>query len=296
MSEPRPRLFLVDGNSFVFRAFFGVPPRSTSSGLPTNAILGFTNMMVDLLRRHRPEYIAVVLDAGKENFRHRLFAGYKSQRPKLPADLIPQLPYLRSVLDALGLPAVELADYEADDVIASLCKAFADPERRITVVSTDKDLMQLVGDGVDLLDAARGRWIDALAVRRKFGVAPAQVIEVMGLMGDAVDNIPGVRGIGAKTAAALIQKFHSLENLFERLEEIDALELRGAARLRRLLTDGRESAFLSRALATVKSDLALRVELDDLRARGFSLEKLRALCTKLEFFNLLAIFGRERAA
>ena len=296
MSEPRPRLFLVDGSSYIFRAFFGVPPRFNSQGLPTNAILGFTNMMVDLLRKHRPDYIAVVLDAGKENFRHRLFAGYKSQRPKAPADLIPQLAYLRPVLEALGLPAIELADYEADDVIASLCKAFADPERRITVVSADKDLMQLVGEGVDLLDAARGRWIGAAEVRQKFGVLPDQVIEVMGLMGDAVDNIPGVRGIGAKTAMALIQRFHSLENLFERLDEIETFELRGAARLRRLLADGRESAFLSRALATVKSDLPLTVALDDLCTRGFHLEKLRTLFTELEFFSLLSIFGREQAA
>jgi len=296
MSEPRPRLFLVDGSSYIFRAFFGVPLRFNTQGLPTNAILGFTNMMVDLLRRHRPEYIAVVLDAGKENFRHRLFAGYKSQRPKLPSALIPQLPYLRPVLDALGLPAIELADYEADDVIASLCKAFADPERRITVVSADKDLMQLVGDGVNLLDATRRRWIGAAEVRQKFGVLPRQVIEVMGLMGDAVDNIPGVRGIGAKTAMALIQRFHSLENLFERLDEIETFELRGAARLRRLLTEGRESAFLSRALATVKSDLPLTVALDDLGSRGFRLEKLRMLFTELEFFSLLSIFGREQAA
>ena len=296
MSEPRLRLFLVDGSSYIFRAFFGVPLRFNSRGLPTNAILGFTNMMVDLLRRHRPEYIAVVLDAGKENFRHRLFAEYKSQRPKAPPDLIPQLAYFRPVLEALGLPAIELADYEADDVIASLCKAFADPERRITVVSADKDLMQLVGDGVDLLDAARGRRIGAAEVRQKFGVLPGQVIEVMGLMGDAVDNIPGVRGIGAKTAMALIQRFHSLENLFERLDEIEAFELRGAARLRRLLADGRESAFLSRALATVRSDLPLAVTLDDLSARGFHLEKLRTLFTELEFFSLLSIFGREQAA
>jgi 5'-3' exonuclease len=296
MSESRPRLFLIDGSSYIFRAFFGVPPRFNSQGLPTNAILGFTNMMVDLLRKHRPDYIAVVLDAGKENFRHRLFASYKSQRPKAPADLIPQLGYLRPVLEALGLPAIELADYEADDVIASLCKAFAAPERSITVVSADKDLMQLVGDGVDLLDASRGRWIGADEVRQKFGVLPGQVIEVMGLMGDAVDNIPGVRGIGAKTAMALIQRFHSLENLFERLDEIETFELRGAARLRRLLADGRESAFLSRALATVKSDLPLTVALDDLCTRGFHLEKLRRLFTELEFFSLLSIFGREQAA
>jgi 5'-3' exonuclease len=296
VNETLPRLFLVDGSSYFFRAYFGIPPRSTSAGLPTNAILGFTNMMIDLVRRHRPEYVAVALDAGKENFRHQMFADYKGHRPKPPPDLIPQLPYLRPVLDALGIPAFELRGYEADDVIASLCKTFAGPERRITVVSADKDLMQLVGNGIELYDGARGRWIGTAEVRQKFGVSPELIIEVMGLMGDAVDNIPGVRGIGAKTAMALIQKFRSLENLFARLDEVENFELRGAARLHRLLTDGREIAFLSRALATVRSDLPLAVKLDDLSARGFSLEKLRALLTELEFFSLLSIFCRERAA
>lgn len=296
MSESRPRLFVIDGSSYIFRAFFGVPPRSTSGGLPTNAILGFTHMMIDLLRRHRPEYIAVALDAGRENFRHRLFADYKKHRLEPPADLRPQLPYFRAVLDALGVGWIELSGYEADDVIATLCKNFAAPERTVAVVSADKDLMQLVAEGVDLLDSARGRWIGTAEVRQKFGVLPGQVIEVMGLMGDAVDNIPGVRGIGAKTATALIQRFHSLENLFERLEEIEMFELRGAARLRRLLADGRESAFLSRALATVRTDLPLGIGLDDLRTREFCLEKLRALFTELEFFNLLRLFGRAQAA
>jgi len=219
MSEPCPRLFLVDGSSFIFRAFFGIPPRVNLNGLPTNAIFGFTNMMLRLLKRYQPEYVVVALDAGRETFRHRLFAGYKGNRPKPPMDLVLQLPYFRHVLEALRVVLVELPGYEADDIIATLCQTFARQGCKVTVVSGDKDLMQLVADGIGLFDSAKQRWIDAAAVKEKFGVLPEQVIEVMGLMGDAVDNIPGVRGIGAKTAVALIQRFHSLLLQFLRCEQ-----------------------------------------------------------------------------
>jgi 5'-3' exonuclease len=181
--------------------------------MPTNAIFGFTNMLLKLLNQHRPEYVMVALDAGRETFRNQMFAAYKGHRPEAPADLIPQFPYFRKILDALSVMLLELSGYEADDIIATLCKTLGCQDCEITVVSSDKDLMQLVTDHVKLLDSAKDRWIGADQVREKFGVAPEQVIQVMGLMGDAVDNIPGVKGIGEKTAITLIQQFGTLENL-----------------------------------------------------------------------------------
>ena len=243
MSEPTPRLFLIDGSSYIFRAFYAIPALNNAAGLPTNAIFGFTNILLKFLKQYKPEYVAVALDAGRETFRNEMFAAYKGNRPEAPADLIPQFPYFRKVLDALNLPLLELPGYEADDIIATLCDRLADKGCELVVVSSDKDLMQLVTNGVKLLDSAKDRWIGTDEVREKFGVSPEQVIEVMGLMGDAVDNIPGVKGIGEKTAGALIQQFQTLENLYDHLDEIEQMKLRGAARVRKILEAGKTPPF-----------------------------------------------------
>jgi 5'-3' exonuclease len=296
MRAPCPRVFLIDGSSYIFRAFFAIPPLTNANGLPANAIFGFTNMMLKLLNQHQPEYVMVALDAGRENFRNDMFAAYKAHRPKPPSDLVPQLPYFRKVLDAFNLFLLEQPGYEADDIIATLCKTLGGAGSEIVVVSSDKDLMQLVAGQIKLLDSAKGRWIGASEVEQKFGVSPAQVIEVIGLMGDAVDNIPGVKGIGAKTAMALIRQFHSLENLYARLDEIDQCNLPGAARIRKTLETGKERAFLSRQLAKLKADVPVEVALADLRRRAPDMEKVRVLFTELGFFNLLKLLEHWHAA
>ena len=294
MNDPLARLFLVDGSAYIFRAFFAVPPLNNSQGLPTNAIFGFTNMMLRFLKRYNPDYIAIALDAGRETFRNEMFAQYKGNRPEAPADLIPQFPYIRKVVDSLNLPLLELNGYEADDIIATLCEGMASDVAEIVVVSSDKDLMQLVTNGTKLLDSAKDRWISNAEVKEKFGVPPEQVIEVMGLMGDAVDNIPGVRGIGEKTAIALIQEFGSLENLFDNIDKVEQMKLRGAARVRNILANGKDAAFLSRALATVKRDVPLDFHLDRFRYQGYDSDKVKALFTELEFTNLLKLLDAGR--
>jgi 5'-3' exonuclease len=296
MTDPCPRLFLIDGSSYIFRAFFAIPPLTNASGMPTNAIFGFTNMMLKLVKQHQPEYVMVALDAGRETFRNQMIAAYKGHRPEPPADLIPQFPYFRKILDALNVVLLELSGYEADDIIATLCKTLGRQDCEITVVSSDKDLMQLVTDRIKLLDSAKERWIGADQVREKFGVAPEQVIQVMGLMGDPVDNIPGVKGVGEKSAVALIQQFQSLENLFVHLDDVEKSTLRGAARIRKILEEGKEKAFLSRELATVKRDVPIQVVLTDLRARSPDLEKVRVLFNELGFFNLLKLLEFEQPA
>jgi DNA polymerase-1 len=289
MTDQAQRLFLIDGSAYIFRAFFAIPPLTNSAGLPTNAIFGFTNILLKFLKQYQPHYVAVALDAGRVTFRNDMFADYKGNRPEAPADLIPQFPYFRKVLDALNLPLLELPGYEADDIIATLCERLAQPGCELVVVSSDKDLMQLVTNGIKLLDSAKDRWIGKEEVREKFGVSPEQVIEVMGLMGDAVDNIPGVKGIGEKTASALIQQFQTLENLFEHLDDIEQMKLRGAKRIRQILETGKDKAFLSRDLATVKRDVPIDVGLPELQFAGFNLEKTRALFTELEFTNLIKL-------
>jgi len=289
MSELIPRLFLIDGSAYIFRAFFAIPHLTNAAGLPTNAIFGFTNILLKFLKQYQPEYVAVALDAGRVTFRNEMFAGYKGNRPEAPADLIPQFPYFRKVLDALNVPLLELPGYEADDIIATLCERMSGQPCELVVVSSDKDLMQLVTNGIKLLDSAKDRWIGREQVLEKFGVAPEQVTEVMGLMGDAIDNIPGVKGIGEKTAGALIQQFHSLENLFAHLDEIEGMKLRGAARVRQILEAGKDSAFLSRQLATVKRDVPIDTGLEELKFTGFNHEKSRELFTELEFTNLIKL-------
>ena len=289
MTDQPPRLFLIDGSAYIFRAFFAIPPLSNAAGLPTNAIFGFTNILLKFLKQYQPHYVAVALDAGRVTFRNEMFADYKGNRPEAPADLIPQFPYFRKVLDALNLPLLELPGYEADDIIATLCERLANQGCELVVVSSDKDLMQLATNGIKLLDSAKDRWIGKDEVREKFGVSPEQVIEVMGLMGDAVDNIPGVKGIGEKTAGALIQQFQTLENLFEHLDDVEQMKMRGAKRIRQILEDGKDKAFLSRDLATVKRDVPIDIALPELQFTGFNLEKIRTLFTELEFTNLIKL-------
>jgi len=282
-----PCVYLIDGSSYIFRAFFALPPLSNASGLPTHAIYGFTNMTLKFLKTYRPEYLAVVLDAGRETFRNQIYQDYKSNRPEAPPDLIPQFPYIRKVLEAMNVTVLELRGYEADDLIATAAKYFSTQGTQVIIVSGDKDLMQLVADGVKLLDSGKDKWIGVDGVREKFGVEPDKVVEVMGLMGDSTDNIPGVKGIGEKTAIALIQKYHTLENLFDHLHEMETTGLKGVERIRKALIAGKDAAFLSRDLATVRTDVPIQVELEDLRYQGSRREKLQGLFTELEFTNLL---------
>ena len=282
-----PCVYLVDGSSYIFRAFFALPPLSNSSGLPTHAIYGFTTMTLKFLKRYQPVYLAVLLDAGRVTFRNHLYQEYKSNRPEAPPDLIPQFPYIRKVLQAMNIAVLELQGYEADDLIATLSGFFSAQGARVVIVSGDKDLMQLVGEGVSLLDTAKDKWITIDGVKEKFGVEPRRVVEVMGLMGDPSDNIPGVKGIGEKTAIALIQRYHSLENLYDHLQELEETGLKGIERIRKALVAGKDAAFLSRELATVRTDVPIQLTLKDLHYQGWQSEKLRELFVELNFTKLI---------
>lgn len=287
MPRLRPVLYLIDASSYVYRAFFALPPLTNASGVPTNAVYGFTTMLLKLLREAAPEYIAVVFDAPGPTFRDALFERYKANRPAMPDDLAAQFPLIHEVVAAFALPALAVPGVEADDVIASVAARLAGPEVDVVVVTSDKDLMQVVSDHVQLWDTMHDRRCDREGVRQRLGVEPERVVEVMGLMGDSIDNIPGIRGIGEKTATALITRFGSIEQLLGHLDELAASDLRGAKKLAAVLREQADTARLSRDLATVRRDVPVAGSLEDFRYRRPDANALRPIFTRLGFQRLV---------
>src|SRR5437868_11513945 len=219
-------LYLVDGSGYLFRAYHALPPLSRKAdGLPTGAVSGFSNMLWKLLQDlrdgDRPTHLAVIFDAGKTTFRNAFYPQYKANRPDPPDDLIPQFPLVRAATRAFGVACIEEPGFEADDLIATYARCAREAGARTTIVSSDKDLMQLVVDGeIELFDTMKNKRIATAEVMERFGVPPSKVVEVQALAGDTTDNVPGVRGIGVKTAAELINAFGDLESLLNRLDEI----------------------------------------------------------------------------
>ena len=218
--NPDRHLILVDGSGYIFRAFHALPPMTNPAGVPVNAVFGFTQMLANFLSKHAGSHIAVVFDASRATFRNQIYADYKAHRPEAPEELKPQFGLIREATDAFCVARVELDGYEADDLIAAYATAFAKDGGNVTIVSSDKDLMQLVDDRIRMLDPIKQKPIHAAEVMEKFGVAPEKVVEVQALAGDSTDNIPGVPGIGIKTAAQLIEQFGDVETLLSRLSEI----------------------------------------------------------------------------
>jgi DNA polymerase-1 len=276
----RPTLFIVDGSSYIYRAYHAIRPLFTSTGIPTNAVYGFTTMLLKLLREWQPTYLVVAFDHPAPSFRKAMFEAYKATRPPTPDDLVPQLKLVREVARAFNIPQVEVEGFEADDVIATLT-ARARDHADVTIVSTDKDLMQLVDERVRLLDTMRDKVFGPAEVREKYGVEPAQMIEVLGLMGDSSDNIPGVPGIGEKTAAQLIREHGTIEGVLARVDEV------AGEKRRQSLREHAEQARLSRRLAIVRTDVPLPFDLEALRVRPPDREKLAEVLSRLEFHSLM---------
>ncbi|MFZ5610326.1 MAG: DNA polymerase I [Pseudomonadota bacterium] len=259
MAEDK-HLYLVDGSGYIFRAYHKLPPLTDPAGTPVGAVYGFTTMLLklqqDLNDQEHPTHLAVIFDAARKTFRSDIYPAYKTNRPPPPEDLVPQFPLTRDAVRALGIPCVESPGFEADDIIASYAEEAKRHGWKVTIVSSDKDLMQLVGDGVDLFDSMNNRHLDAAAVRQKFGVPPDQVIDVQALMGDAIDNVPGVPGIGPKTAAQLIETYGDLETLLAHASEIKQPKRRES------LIAFADQARLSKQLVTLRRDVDLPVPLD----------------------------------
>ena len=278
-------VFLVDGSSYIFRAYHALPPLSRKSdGLQVNAVLGFCNMLWKLLREmppdHRPTHLAIVFDKSEVTFRNKLYPDYKAHRPPAPDDLIPQFPLIREAVRAFDLPCLEQAGFEADDLIATYAREAGERGATTTIVSSDKDLMQLVTDQVTMFDTMKDRRIGIAEVIEKFGVPPEKVVEVQALAGNSTDNVPGVPGIGIKTAAQLIVEYGDLETLLLRAGEIKQPKRREA------LIENAEKARISRQLVLLDDKVKLDVPLDDLAVHEPDARKLIAFLKAMEFSTL----------
>jgi len=283
----RKTLYLVDGPNMAFRAFFAIGGMTNSSGQPTNALFGFTNMLLKLIREHRPDHLAIVWDPEGPTFRDETFAEYKGTRADMPDALAAQMPIFERVADAFGVPFLVVDGYEADDVMGTLAGRHQNA-LDVVLVSSDKDLMQLVTDHVRLYDSMKDRWISYPEVEEKFGCRPERVPDALGIWGDSSDNIPGVKGIGEKGVKKLLAEWDGLDDLYAHLDRVEP------AGVRAKLAADRDSAFLSRELATIRTDAPVEVALDDLRL-DFPPppDAARALFTELEFRTLLGEFGGE---
>ena len=278
---PYKHLYLVDGSGYIFRAYFAIPPRSTAAGVPTNATFGFTNMLVKLLRDSDADAIAVIFDAGAKTFRNDIYPEYKAHRPEPPEDLIPQFAAIREATRAFNLPCIELQGYEADDLIATYARQAKAAGAEVTIVSSDKDLMQLVDGGIAMLDPMKDRMIGRDEVVEKFGVQPEKVVDVQALAGDSTDNVPGVPGIGIKTAAQLITEYGDLETLLARAGEIKQVKRREK------LIENAELARVSKQLVRLDPEVPVTVSLDGFALKQPVADELRAFLERYEFRSLL---------
>lgn len=260
--------FLIDGMAYVFRSFFSMRPMSAPDGTPINAVFGLGMTLQRFLHEHRPEILACCFDAGSQTFRNELFPEYKANRGAPPEELIPQFDLCRQLTENMGIATVMLPGYEADDLIATLTGRLLEEGHQVVIVSGDKDLAQLVGPQVKIYDLARNDWWDEARVPAKLGVPAAQVADLLALTGDQADNIPGVRGVGPKAACALLSAFNDLEAIYDNLDQVEHLPVRGARSLRRKLEDGRENAMLSRRLVELERQVPCTVEPGDMLYRG----------------------------
>ena len=279
-------LVLVDGSSSLYRAFFALPPLSTSRGAPTNAILGFTNMLLKLLREENPDAIAVAFDGPGPTTRHRVFAEYKAHRPETPETMLQQIPSVHRVLEGMRIPILMMPSEEADDILGSVAIRGAAEGYRVVLVSGDKDLFQLVGERIIVRDTMKERTWGPAEVQERYGISPGQFPDLLALMGDSIDNIPGVPGVGEKTARDLLQRFGTLEGVLERISEVSKLKLGEA------LQAHAEQARLSKRLATIRTDLPVPWSPADLKRKTPDVTALLDLFQELEFSRLVQQFSQ----
>ncbi|KXH87207.1 DNA polymerase I [Sporosarcina sp. HYO08] len=290
----RKKIVLLDGNSLAYRAFFALPLLTNDSGIHTNAVYGFTMMLQNILADEKPTHILVAWDAGKTTFRHKTFGEYKGGRQKTPPELSEQFPYLRKLLEAYNIPQYELDQYEADDIIGTLSQAGDGEEMEVVVISGDKDLTQLASEHTTVYITRKGITdIEKFTpdhVFEKYGIQPHQIIDMKGLMGDPSDNIPGVPGVGEKTALKLLKEFGSIEKVYESLGTITA------KKLKENLTENERQAFMSKELATIEVNAPITVSLDELSYSGPDMEKVVDIYSELKFKTLLDKIAPEASS
>ncbi len=280
-TPPKATLFLIDGNNYVFRAFYAIPNLTNSKGFPTNAIYGFATMLIRIIKEWKPDYIAVAFDVKGPTFRHEAYELYKATRRAIPETLIPQIPYIKDMIRGFSIPVLEKPGIEADDIIGTLARRYSEQDMKVFIVSGDKDMMQLVGENVVIVDTMKDKVFDAAAVKEKFGVPPEQVVEIMGLTGDATDNIPGAPGIGPKGALRLIEEYGTIENVLDNVDRIKN------AKAKECIRRYRDQIIMSRELARIRTEEDIPFELADSRSGSPNVEALKTLFKEFEFSSLL---------
>ena len=274
------KVCLIDGSGYIFRAFYALPPLNTQDGTPVNAVLGFMNMFMRLTAKIKCDYCLVLFDAKRQNYRNEIFADYKGTRKEIPEELIPQFPIIHQAVEVLNLNHLEMEGFEADDLIATYARKALEEGDEVVVVSADKDLMQLIRPGVEFYDSMKDKFFTPEDVKEKFGVYPDRVVDVQALAGDATDNVPGVPGIGLKTAAELVNQFGSLDEVLNHADEIKQ------NKRRETLLANIENAKISLQLVRLKDDVNVSHELKDYTCKAPNLDKVLAFADKYELKSI----------
>lgn len=280
-------LYLIDGSAYIYRAYHAIRSLTNSKGLPTNATFGFTRTLLKLIEERAPEYVAMFFDVKGPTFRHKIYKEYKANRPPMPDDLSVQIPYIKDITKGFNMPVIEMSGYEADDLIGTLSQAAEKAGFHVIMVTGDKDFMQLVTDKITIWDPMKDKIIDAEAIQKTFGVEPLQIIDVMGLAGDTADNIPGVPGVGPKTALDLIKTYQSMELLYERIDSVKK------KKLHENLVKYKDQAFLSKELVTINTSLPLSFNPEEFKSKTPDNNILSRLFKDLEFRQLQQAFPRK---
>ncbi len=288
MTADPEKIFLIDGSAFLYRAFHAIQSLSTAQGHPTNATFGFTRILMKLIREKNPVYAAVFFDVKGPTFRHKLYEAYKANRPPMPDELAAQIPDIRRMIAALNIPVVQKTGYEADDLVGTFARMAQEEGFDVVMVTGDKDFIQLITDHCRLWDPMKDTFMDRQAVRADMDIEPSQFIDVLGLAGDASDNIPGVRGVGIKTAVKLVAEFGSIDNLYRNLDQVAKKK-----KLYENLNAGRDLVLLSRDLATIDQHVQIPETIEDFRLKPFDTKQAFALFTELEFKSLAAEFAEK---
>ena len=287
--------YLIDGSGYIFRAYYALPPLTRKSdGLPTGAVSGFCNMLFKLLQdslskdnKEKPTHFAVIFDSARKNFRNEIYSDYKGNRSDAPDDLIPQFEYIRKSVEAFNLPSIELINYEADDLIATYTEQIIAKEAKVTIVSSDKDLMQLYKKNVRIYDPMKNKFINSEDINKKFGVDANKVVDVQSLAGDSSDNVPGVPGIGIKTAAELINQFGNLEKLLENAKKIKQ------NKRRETLIENKDKAVISKKLVTLEKNVPVKNKIEEFKLKDIDKNKLCSYLREMEFNRLLSLVISE---
>jgi DNA polymerase-1 len=285
--EKEKTLYLIDGTAYIYRAYHAIRGLSNSRGLPTNAIFGFTRMLMKLMEDRSPQYVAMFFDAKGPTFRHEMYKEYKANRPPMPEDMVVQLPYIKEVTAAFNLPTIEMSGFEADDLIGTAARLAEEEGYSVVIVTGDKDFMQLVTDKIEIWDPMKDSTIDIQSFKKKFEIEPHQMIDVQGLSGDTADNIPGVPGIGQKTALSLIKTYRSMQQVYQKLDTITK------KKQRENLENFKDQAFLSRELVTINTKVPVSLNTAKFKVTAPERKKLTELFKNLEFRQLQQAFPEQ---